>query len=377
MPGQLATGKRSYATLAGTANKELWWDETTAYEHSIVIGNNGRVTRYLTQDEMTRTLMFQGCVLPDRWFRTQKAKTKRLVIYAHGGLNDEACSIERARAMGRYFIGNDGYPLFLVWKTGILESIGDIFSDHFRREPSRAGGVREALTDASDMLLEQTIGRPVAKPVWSEMKGNAEFSCVSGRAGDLLVTALQTLAATWGNALELHILGHSAGSIILGHFVDLLSARGLGEQLKSVHLYAPACTVQFANRHYAPHAALMKRMYLHILSERNERDDNVAAIYRKSLLYFVSNALEGNQRTPLLGMDNIRDKNYKGWDGSSSTGEALRNWRRAVAEAGLEKSGRTNVIETDNVPAGPKVMIDASHGSFDNNIDVLNLTRRR
>ena len=377
VPGQLATGKRSSATLAGTANKTLWWDETTAYEHSIVIGNNGRVTRYLTQDEMTRTLMYQGCVLPDRWFRTHNTETKRLVIYAHGGLNDEAGSIERARAMGRYFTGNDCYPLFLVWKTGILESIGDIFSDHFRREPSRAGGVREALTDASDMLLEQTIGRPVAKPVWSEMKENAEFSCFSGRAGDLLVTALQTLAATWGNTLELHIIGHSAGSIILGHFVDLLSARGLGEQLKSVHLYAPACTVQFANRHYAPHASLMKRMYLHLLSDRNERDDNVAAIYRKSLLYFVSNALEGDQRTPLLGMGNIRDKNYKGWDGSSSTGEALRNWHRAVFEAGLERSGRTNVIEADKVPTGPKVMIDASHGSFDNNIEVLNLTLQR
>ncbi|WET42334.1 hypothetical protein [Citrobacter enshiensis] len=248
----------------------------------------------------------------------------------------------------------------------------------FRREPSRAGGIREALTDASDMLLEQTIGRPVAKPVWSEMKENAEFSCFSGRAGDLLVTALQTLAATWGNALELHIIGHSAGSIILGHFVDLLSARGLGEQLKSVH---PLCAGMYrcnsANRHYAPHASLMKRMYLHLLSDRNERDDNVAAIYRKSLLYFVSNALEGDQRTPLLGMGNIRDKNYKGWDGSSSTGEALRNWHRAVVEAGLERSGRTNVIEADKVPTSPKVMIDASHGSFDNNIEVLNLTLQR
>lgn len=377
MQGQLTIGKPSYATLAGTANKEQWWDEATAYEHSIVIGNNGRVTRYLTQDEMTRTLMYQGCVLPDRWFRTHTTETKRLVIYAHGGLNDEAGSIERARAMGHYFIGNDCYPLFLVWKTGILESIGDIFSDHFHREPSRAGGIREALTDGSDMLLEQTIGRPFAKPIWSEMKENAEFSCVSGRAGDLLVTALQTLAASWGNALEIHIIGHSAGSIILGYFVDLLSARGLGEQLKSVHLYAPACTVQFANRHYAPHASLMKRMYLHILSDRNERDDNVAKIYRKSLLYFVSNALDGDQRTPLLGMDNVRDKNYSGWDGSSSTGEALRNWRRAASEAGLDKSARTNVIDMNKVPTGPNVWIDPSHGSFDNNTNVLELTLQR
>ncbi|AID99931.1 peptidase C1 [Klebsiella variicola] len=377
VPGQLATGSPALAAPAAAGNHPQWWDETTAYQHSIVIGNDGRVDRYLTQDEMTRTLMYQGCVLPDRWFRLQHAETKRLVIYAHGGLNNEAGSIARARAMGRYFTGNDCYPLFLVWKTGILESIGDIFSDHFRREPSRAGGVREALTEASDLLIEETIGRPAAKPLWSEMKENAEFSCVSGRAGDLLVTALQKLVETWGKALEIHIIGHSAGSIILGHFVDLLSSRGLGDALKSAHLYAPACTVQFANRHYAPHELLMKRMYLHILSDRIERADNVAAIYRKSLLYFVSNALEGDRRTPLLGMDKIHDKNYSGWDGSSSTGEALRNWRHAAAEAGLEKRGRTNIIDIDKVRGGPGVMIDASHGSFDNNIDVISLTLQR
>ena len=74
--------------------------------------------------------------------------------------------------------------------------------------------------------------------------------------------------------------------------------------VNSIHLYAPACTVQFANRHYTPHEDLMKRLHLHVLSDRNERDDNVAAIYRKSLLYFVSNALETDLRTPILGLAN-------------------------------------------------------------------------
>ena len=60
-------------------------------------------------------------------------------------------------------------------------------------------------------------------------------------------------------------------------------------------------TVQFANRHYAPNAELMKRLYIDLLSDRVERNDSVAAIYRKSLLYFVSNALEVDLRTPILG----------------------------------------------------------------------------
>ncbi|UNA30575.1 hypothetical protein LOF14_17860 [Klebsiella variicola subsp. variicola] len=55
----------------------------------------------------------------------------------------------------------------------------------------------------------------------------------------------------------------------------------------------------------------------------------------------------------------------------------MRNWRHAAAEAGLENRGRTNIIDIDKVRGGPGVMIDASHGSFDNNIDVISLTLQR
>ena len=63
-------------------------------------------------------------------------------------------------------------------------------------------------------------------------------------------------------------------------------------------------------RHYTPHEDLMKRLHLHLLSARNERDDNVAAIYRKSLLSFVSNALEPDLRTPILGLANAGVPDY-------------------------------------------------------------------
>jgi len=288
----------------------------------------------------------------------------------------EADAIGRARALGRYFLGNGCYPLFMVWKTGLLESIGDIFADKFRTEPSRAGGIRETLTDASDFAIEKTIGRPLARPIWSEMKENAEFASAATRGGDLLVTALQNLAATWHDKLEIHLVGHSAGAIFLGYLVDLLAARGLDGSTKSIHLYAPACTVQFANRHFAPHEELMKRTYLDILSDRNEKDDNVAAIYRKSLLYMVSNALEGDLRTPILGLANVLDAGYKGWDGSSSTGEALINWRQMVAACGLTQ--RTGIVDNPKVvTCRPDTTIDAAHGAFDNDVDVVTRTLER
>ena len=373
--GQRAAAVPGAAGRAG-ADRSGAWNEADAYAHSVVLGNDGRVSRYLTQDALNRGLLYQACTLPDQWFRQQTSATKRLVIYAHGGLNSEADAIMRARIMGPYLIGNGCYPLFMVWKTGLFESIGDIITDHFRATPSRVGGLREALTNVTDGLIEQTIGRPLARPIWSEMKENAEGASQPTRGTDLLVTALQNLVQAWGDKLEIHLIGHSAGSIFLGWLVDLLAARGLDARATSIHLYAPACTVQFANRHFTPHEDLMKSMFMDILSDQNERDDDVASVYRKSLLYLVSDALEQDVRTPILGLANVMDVGYTGWDGSASTGEALGNWRQAAKQSGLDK--RTDILTVDKVTTSSSgTTISAGHGSFDNNIDVVSRTLQR
>ncbi len=366
-------------TTSGGADTRLWWGEAQAYRHSVVLGNDGRVKRYLTEDELNRTLLRQVAGLPDEWFRQQAAPgPRRLVIYAHGGLNDEAAAISRARAMGRHFVANGCYPLFLVWKTGLLESVGNILSDAWRRR-APAAGVGEWISDRTDTLVENAIGRPLARPVWSEMKENAGLGFEAGRGGDLLVTALAKLADTWGDQLEIHLVGHSAGAILLGHLLTAMAAREQLAALRSVHLYAPACTVQFANRHYAPLPAAMKQLHIDVLSDERERGDSVAGIYRKSLLYLVSNALETDLRTPLLGLAPVFDPDYGGWDGTSATGEALRAWRGAAAAAGLRGPKRLQVLQADKVRVSraPERWIAASHGSFDNDIDVVTRTLER
>ncbi len=390
VPGVVAGRVSSYSKgattasgVAGSADTSAWWSEDKAYQHSVVLGNDGRVKRYQTEDELSRTLLHQVAGLPDQWFRSQPAAdAKRLVIIAHGGLNSEDAAIKRARAMGRHFLGNGCYPLFLVWKTGLLESIGNIAEDAFRRKPALAGGVGEWFTEKTDLMIEATIGRPLAKPIWSEMKENAELAFGAGRGGDLLITALQKLLDTWGDKLEVHIVGHSAGSILLGHLLSALQTRRLVGKVKSTHLFAPACTVQFANRHYAPQTGVMTNLYMHVLANNVERNDNVAMIYRKSLLYFVSNALESDLRTPILGLDNVTKADYSGWDGSSSTGESLKAWRQAAASAGLNKADRYTVIKSDKVTTAnldkkSKIETDAAHGSFDNDVDVITQTLER
>jgi hypothetical protein len=382
--GRLTRGKQGAGTVAGGgADQSRWWLESRAYEHSVVIGNDGRMHLYAGPDELTRTLQFQGCALPDRWFREDPlaaaSPTKRLVVYAHGGLNSEAEAIERARAMGRYFTGNGCYPLFLVWKTGLSETLRDMVEDAQPGAADRAGGLLDAVTELTDKLIEGTLGRGPGRMVWSEMKENARFACQPRRAGDLLADALQGLATTWGDGLEIHLVGHSAGSIILGHLVEVLAARGLASRVASCHLYAPACTVEFANRYYAPQPLLMKNLWLDMLSDQQEKDDNVAGLYRKSLLYLVSNALEHDQRTPLLGLERVLDPADGGWEGSSQTAQALQAWREVARSVDL--GARTGIVVTPRVPtwtgAGTPALVRATHGSFDNNVDALAATLTR
>jgi peptidoglycan hydrolase-like protein with peptidoglycan-binding domain len=383
--GRLTTGVKTGKEAAAAAAHGNWWDESTAYQHSIVLGNNGRVNRFDKLDGVTRTLQNQACVLPDTWFRQTAHQKKRLVIYAHGGLNSEGDAIKRAQVMGRYFLGNGCYPLFLVWKSGLLESIGNILSEKVTSgAASRAGAVGNWLTDQiTDPVVEKTIGRPFARPLWSEMKENAELAAESGRGGDLLTDALRSLASSWGDQFELHLMGHSAGSIVLGRLLGNLAQKDLTTTVKSIHLYAPACTVAFANRHYAPQVEIMNKLHLDILDDQCERNDNVAFVYQKSLLYFVSNALEADLRMPILGLEQVFNPQYSAWDGSSNAAEALANWRNAVETSKLKnrltihKEEKIVTRRTSGDSALPQKTENASHGGFDNNVELIEKTLKQ
>lgn len=246
-----------------------------------------------------------------------------------------------------------------------------------------AGGVGGWLTDkVSDPVVEKTIGRPLARPLWSEMKENAELAAESGRGGDLLTEALRSLAGSWGDKFELHLMGHSAGSIALGRLLGNLAQKNLTRSVESVHLYAPACTVAFANRYYATQAEIMSKLHLDILADQREQDDNVAFVYQKSLLYFVSNALEADLRMPILGLENVYNPQYCGWDGSPSTAETLTNWRNAVEINKLKDrltihNEEKILTRRGNGTEMPEKTASASHGGFDNNVEIIGKTLER
>ena len=373
------TARGAPAALSVARDQGNWWSEEQAYTHSIVLGNNGRVCRYLHQDAISRTLRYQASVLPDSWFRASATEHKRLILYAHGGLNSEAEAIARARVMGRYCTGNGCYPLFVAWKTGPLETIANIIAERIglasRGAATRTPG--ELISAATDRMIETAIGRPFARPLWSEMKENAALAVQPGRGGDLLTSAVRHLADLWGDQFELHLIGHSAGAILLGHLVQLLARQDLARRVASVHLYAPACTVAFANRYWAPHSELMRHLHLDLLTDEIEQQDHVLGLYRKSLLYLVANALEADPAIPILGLAKVFDPEYHGWDGSPDTAEALANWRQAASVAGLGRRLTLHSSRTITTRITPPKTAPASHGGFDNDTAVISATLER
>ena len=70
-------------------------------------------------------------------------------------------------------------------------------------------------------------------------------------------------------------------------------------------------------------------MTIYNMTDELEKDDQVALIYRKSLLYLVSRAFEeGKDPTPILGMQ-IHDRNLSDVDFVFSEGDVTKNKRSA------------------------------------------------
>jgi hypothetical protein len=354
------------------------WNAERAYQHTLVMGNDGDViNRIVTHENAMSCVQDLACDAVDAALRS--AKSKHLVIYAHGGLNSEDASIDRIQTLAPYFRANGIHPLFLTWKTGPAETLSSILDDELKRIPRPEGDVGEffeRVKETAAEVLDRTIevlARPAAKPIWSQMKQNAAASIEVGRGCELLANALVNLKARLPD-VKVHLIGHSAGSIILGHLLDLLPQRNMA--IDSCHLYAPACTVRFAVDHYLPATKRgtldRKRLHLHVLSDANEICDTVGP-YRKSLLYLVSRSLESCHKMPILGLEQVFEpKNNPKWHDPEI--ETVKAWQKFWQSSG----NGLDVVHDRQVSTGSLgKKIQASHGCFDNDATTIETTLRR
>lgn len=272
---------------------------------------------------------------------------QHLLVYGHGGLNSPKDSAKRIAAMKPVFIANGIYPYHVMYDTGLVEELKDILMGKSDRARQMVGGFGDWL----DRMIEHISRRP-GRLLWHEMKQDAEQAFAKDGAGtESLKYFIQAMQNTAGTPVKkLHLAGHSTGAVLFAHLLNTLKNDKL--VFESCTLLAPACTVDLYHKTYlrileGKHKLRLKQMKILNLKDRLELDDTVVSnmVYRKSLLYLVSNAFERVAERPLLGMEKFKSQ--------------------------LETSEHGPTIIYSNGVSGNKTR-STSHGGFDNDVRTMN-----
>jgi len=214
------------------------------------------------------------------------------------------------------------------------------------------------------------------------MKQNALLATVSAEGGARVVA--EGLAVLAKQGVEIHLVGHSAGSIFLAPLVQYLVSKGsmssgpmarsrvdgLGATVASCHLWAPACTVKLFQETYLEPISDKRigQFGLFTLTDQAERDDNCAHVYNKSLLYLVSDAFEDQVRIPLIRPD-----------GEPILGmESFIRSEPALSELFQSGTNADWVRAPNDLPKGNQSASQARHhGDFDNDEATVRATLAR
>lgn len=288
-----------------------------------------------------------------------------VVLFAHGGMVSERDGMVIAQKHLNWWLNNGVYPITLAWQSGPGETLFSQLADSFgARMP--AGGLGFDLVEQFDRLVEGAAGRAL-KWMWDQMKQNARLAGAPMRrgppagapGGTLLLQHLARLQTESGKTLRLHLVGHSAGSLLLGGLLPRMQELGL--RAESMQLLAPAMTLSEFGRAVLPHldgpAATrgVGRFAVFGMTDADEQDDTVGygniTPYHKSLLYLVSRALEEpGSEVPLLGMAKFHSRPLL--PGQQSLDQVLRD--------------RGSVIVTRGSSTEADALTDArTHGDFD------------
>jgi hypothetical protein len=379
LESQSWTGTASLASSA--AGNPVSYTQNELRPHVISTGNNGLLREEgpfgSTRESVREIFDTYYPALTNGW------TTKRLLLFAHGGLVAEDSAIQRLAENRATLLAHEIYPISFVWKSDFWTTIANILKDALSRRTS--GGVldsaKDFMLDRLDDALEPLARVLTGKAEWAEMKENALAATTAAAGGARL--AIEQIAAMVAAdpSIELHIVGHSAGAIFHAPLVQLLTARGaiktgpmkgrqgFGLPIKTCTLWAPACTLDLFKEAYMPAiaAGAIEDFGVFTLKEQIEQDDNCANIYHKSLLYLVSNAFERRFRIPLIRPD----------------GEAIFGMekfiRKEPAVSALFASKNAEWILTpNNEPRGSRRESNARHhGDFDNDDATLRATLTR
>lgn len=336
------------AVHATTAAQSTGYSYADLRPHIVSVGNNGVLKAGgdygSTPDELRRVFEDDIPRVTAAW------AVPRVLLYAHGGLVGEQAAVQRLAEYRPLLLGGEVYPLAFIWRTDYWTTLTNILRDAVsRRKPEGAlDSAKDFMLDRLDDALEPLARALTGRSAWSEMQQNALAASDKGGAAEQVADLLLALRRRLP-ALEVHLVGHSAGSILLAPLVSLLGARGIA--VKTCTLWAPACRVELFEQHYAPalKARKIQKMALFTLTDKAEQDDHCGRIYNKSLLYLVSNAFEDKARIPLF-----RD------------GRPILGMERFIDHARMRQLGVDLVLAPNTEPAeSPSASSATHHGDFD------------
>jgi hypothetical protein len=284
---------------------------------------------------------------------------KRIVLYAHGGLVGVEDAVARVADYLPTMMRNEIYPVAFVWRSDYWSTLSNILKDALqkRRPEGVWDNLKDFMLDRLDDMLEPVARTLTGRKSWEEMKENARLATDSSTGGARYVAGKVKALLANDPSIEIHVVGHSAGSIFHAHLLKhLIEDHRL--PVESLTLWAPACRMDLFESHYEPliSSGSIKSFNLYTLTDRAEQDDDCARIYNKSLLYLVSNAFEADRETPILGMAKYVDKNA-----------TLKRILLKRSAAWIQSPTTENVHEKDASEA-------SAHGAFDDDKKTLNST---
>lgn len=293
-------------------------------------------------------------------------QTLRVVFYAHGGLVSESHGLQNAHKHIAWWLSNGVYPIYFVWETGFFQTIAELIG---RGRQDRGLDARGFITDPLIELLARAARGP---SIWGGMKANGEHASDPPTASDLIgggahYTAykLAAFCTAHPGQLELHAVGHSAGSVFHAYLLPLMRTLGV-PTFKSAHFMAPAVRVDTFKDHLLRQidaAGAVESLTMFTMQREFERKDNCAQIYRKSLLYLIFHALEREPKTPILGLE-----------------ECLRDDTEMAVFFGLTgaPSARGSVVWSPSPgDTGRSASRALAHGDFDDDVPTMTSIARR
>ena len=278
--------------------------------------NNGRLSSsgtFRTQPSDVSALVTDHVAAARAKWGLRPTAPLDVAVYAHGGLTgEEAAAATAARWIPALYEAQI-FPIFLMWETDLWSTLGNRLADLVSGLPTPTGGLIDQLQRFWNRRLEKLLA-PAGSAIWGEMKQNA--LCISAyeakrpveerTGGQLLYESAKQ--AGWFDTVpvRLHLIGHSAGSIVHCFIVHQLAA--LDWQFESVNFMAPAVTVDLFRQTLAPRVkdgTVKQLRSFHLADAAEEQDPTCKALlrYGRSLLYLVSESFEGELHTPILGME--------------------------------------------------------------------------